>query len=171
MGGNLAYRKERMVIASAYTISALLLLNFVPKNKIRHAVLAFLFKQVITWLLGLLVVEKKLIKYPYRPFFNNTYKASFCFEYLFYPVLCVLYNLYYPEKRNILVKVLYQCIHTSVIVALEVLIVKYTELIRYKKWTWYWSFITIWITNFFSHAFYKWFFKGITMNNFDQKTT
>lgn len=167
----MAYRKERIVIASAYAISAFLLLRFVPRNKIKHAIVPFLFKQALTWLLGLLVTEKNLIQYPYRPFFKKTYKASFCFEYFFYPALCVLFNLYYPEKRNRMIKVLYQFIHTSVLVGLEVLIVKYTKLIRYKNWTWYWSFTTLWFTYYLSHVFYKWFFKGIPLNSLDKKTT
>lgn len=155
------YRKEKTIIVSAYILSAFMLFKFVPKDKVRHATVIFLFKQVITWLFGLLVVEKKLIDYPYRMFFKRTYKASFCFEYFFYPVFSVLFNLYYPEKRNIVIKSLYNFLHTSLITSLEILIVKYTKLIRYKKWTWYWSFITIFYANYLSHVFYKWFFKEI----------
>ncbi len=156
----MAYRKERMVIASAYAISAFLLLNFVPKNKIRYAIVPFLFKQVLTWAFGLLVVEKKLITYPYRAFFKRAYKGSFCFEYIFYPVFSVIYNLYYPEKRNVWIQTLYCFMYTSLLVGFETLIVKHTKLIRYKKWNWYWSFITICITNYMSQVFYRWFFKN-----------
>ena len=60
--------KEKIIIFSAYIGTTFLLFKFVPKNKIRHALIPFLFKQVITWFFGLLVVEKKLISYPYRPF-------------------------------------------------------------------------------------------------------
>ncbi|WP_338448629.1 CBO0543 family protein [Niallia oryzisoli] len=154
-----SYQKEKNIIISIYILNALLLFKFVPKDKIRHATVIFLFKQVITWFFGLLVVEKKLIEYPYRPFFKKTYKASFCFEYFFYPVLSILFNLYYPEKRNALIKTLYQFIHASMITALEVLILKYSKLIRYKNWKWYWSFMTIWFSNYLSHRFYKWFIK------------
>lgn len=153
------YRKEKTIISSAYMISIFLLIKFVPRNKLRHAAVLFLFKQVITWLFGLLVVEKKLIKYPYRPFFKRTYKASFCFEYFFYPVISIFFNIYYPVKRSNLIKTLYYFIHVSIITGLEVLFVKYTKLIRYKKWNWYWSFITIWFSNYLSHVFYKWVFK------------
>jgi len=154
-----SYRKEKTIMIFIYIINAFLLFTFVPKDKTRQASVAFLFKQVMTWLFGLIVVEKKLISYPYRLFFKRTYKGSFSFEYFFYPVLCVLFNLYYPEKRNVLMKTLYHFIHASAITALEVLLLKYTKLIRYKKWNWYWSLITIWFTNFLSHQFYNWFFK------------
>jgi hypothetical protein len=150
------YRKEKTIMASAYMIGIFLLLRFVPKDKIRHATVAFLFKQVISWLFGLLVVDKGLIEYPYRPFFKKTYKASFDFEFFLYPVLCALFNIHYPEKRNILIKALYYFIYTSLIAGPEVLLVKYTKLIHYKKWHWHWSFITMWISYYLSHIFYKW---------------
>lgn len=155
-----SYRKEKSIIISIYILNAFLLFKFVPKDKIRNASVIFLFKQAITWLFGLLVVEKKLIVYPYRPFFRKTYKASFCFEYFFYPVLGVLFSLYYPEKRHALFKTLYHFIYASIITALEILILKYSKLIRYRNWKWYWSFMTIWLTNYLSHSFYKWFFKN-----------
>jgi hypothetical protein len=154
-----SYRKEKNILFFAYILSALLLFKFVPKDKIRHASVIFLFKQVITWLFGLLVVEKNLIEYPFRLFFKRTYKASFCFEYFFYPVFSVLFNLYYPDKRNIVIKALYNFSHTSLITGIEVLIVKYTRLIRYKRWNWYWSFITMFAANHLSHVYYMWIFK------------
>ncbi len=149
------YRKEKTIMASAYMIGIFLLLRFVPKDKIRHATVAFLLKQIMTWIFGLLVVEKGLIEYPYRPFFKKTYKASFDFEFFLYPVLSALFNIHYPEKRNILLKALYYFMYTSLITGPEVLLVKYTKLIRYKKWHWYWSFITMWLSNYLSHVFYK----------------
>ena len=150
------YRREKTVMMSAYIIGIFLLLRFVPKDKIRHAAVAFLFKQVITWLFGLLVVEKKLIEYPYRPFFKKTYKASFDFEYFLYPVLCVIFNLHYPKKRNPLIKTLYYFMFAALTTGFEGLIVKYTKLVRYKNWNLYWSFITMWFTNYLSHVFYTW---------------
>ncbi|MFD2442834.1 CBO0543 family protein [Bacillus sp. CGMCC 1.16607] len=161
--------KEKTIIAFAYIIVTFLLIKFVPKNKIRHALVSFLFKQVITWFFGLLVVEKNLIKYPYRPFFKKANKASFCFEYYIYPALCVIFNIYYPERGNYFIKTLYFFCHTSVITGLEILALKYTKLIRYKNWTWYWSFITIGFTYYVSHAFYKWFFKDQLLNIDHQK--
>ncbi|MEH7180137.1 CBO0543 family protein [Neobacillus vireti] len=58
-----------------------------------------------------------------------------------------------------MIKALYNFFHTSFITGLEVLLVKYTRLIRYKKWNWYWSFFTMFAANHLSHVYYKWFFK------------
>lgn len=151
---------DRNIELSAWGITAILLLIFVPKKRIREAQIAFLFKHIITWLFGLLVVEKKLIIYPKRLFFSKAIKSSFTFEYFVYPALCALFNLYYPEKRPAYIKMLYYFFHTSVIAGFELFAVKYTNLIKYKKWTWYWSFITVWLTYYVSHLNHKWFYRN-----------
>ncbi|WP_231507700.1 CBO0543 family protein [Bacillus sp. UNC41MFS5] len=58
---------EWWILLSVYAVATCILF-FIPKNKIRLAVVAFLFKQVITFLIGLLVVEFGLIEYPVRSF-------------------------------------------------------------------------------------------------------
>lgn len=152
-------RLEKRIEISAWIVTSLLLLLFVPQRKIREAHVSFLFKQVITWVLGLLVVEKNLISYPYRLFFKKSNKASFTFEYFVYPGLCVLFNLYFPEKKNRFYKLLYYFLHTSIITGFEIYAVKYTNIIKYKNWKWYWSFLTLWFSYYVCRMYYKWFFR------------
>lgn len=135
-----------------------LLLVFIPKNKIRYAVVAFLFKQMLTWPLGLMVVKKDLITYPER-YFKKENKSSFSFEYFIYPALCAIFNIKYPEKYNWFVKLLYIVFYAGAMTLGEVAIERYTNLIKYRKWKWYWSFLTLGITNYLSRLFYRWFFK------------
>ncbi|MFC0476003.1 CBO0543 family protein [Robertmurraya beringensis] len=126
----------------------MLLIKFVPKKKIREAHVVFLFTQVVTWLMGALVVEKGNIKYPIRTFFKKTIKSNFTFEYFIFPAWNVLFNILYPENKNTYIKALYYLLHTSLIIFFEVIALKYTKLIHYKKWKWYWSFITVFIHPF-----------------------
>ncbi|TXC92822.1 hypothetical protein FS935_01075 [Metabacillus litoralis] len=162
-------RLEKMIELSSWIVTSVLLIKLVPHNKIKEAQVSFLFKQVITWIFGLIVVEKKLIRYPYRLFFKTANKASFTFEYFVYPALCSIFNLYYPEKKNNLLKILYYCFHTSIITGFEVFAEKYTNLIHYKKWSWKWSFITIWFTYFLSRIYFKWFFYGSDSSQTNQQ--
>jgi hypothetical protein len=150
---------EKTIEISSWVVTALLLIKFVSRNNVRKAQVPFMFKQVITWLLGLLVVEKNLISYPYRLLFKRALKSSFTFEYFVLPALCALFNLYYPEKRHSAIKLLYYLFHTSIITGFEAFAVKYTNLIKYNKWTWYWSFISIWLSYYLSRIYYRWFFK------------
>ena len=154
------YTVEKRIESSVWLIMIMLLLKFVPKNRIREAIVIFFFKQCITWFLGLLVVEKGLIRYPERLFFRKATKSSFTFEYFVYPALCVLFNLYYPEKRNRLIKILYYFIHSSLIAGLEMIGLKFTRLVTYTGWKWYWTLTTIWTTYYLSHLFHGWFFKN-----------
>lgn len=150
---------EKSIEISVWIVTALLLIKFVPRKRIREAIVVFMFKQSITFVLGLLVVEKKLISYPSRLFFRKTNKSSFTFEYFVYPALCTLFNLHFPEKRHNVLKLLYYSLYSSIITSLEVLAVKYTNLIKYQKWAWYWSFISLWFTFYLSRLYYRWFFK------------
>ena len=152
--------RDKMILVCIWLVTIGLLFKYIPKNKVRHGVLAFLFKQLITWIFGLLVVEKGLIKYPVR-FFKKANKSSFSFEYFIYPSLCAIFNMNYPEDRNNSIKLLYYLYHAGIITVLEVLAERYTNLIKYVKWKWYWSFICIVLTNFLSRLFYRWFFKGL----------
>lgn len=150
--------REKGMLGFLWVLTTALLLIFIPKNKVRHGVLAFLYKQVITWLFGLLVVEKGLIKYPVR-IFKKANKTSFSFEYYFYPALCAIFNIHYPENRKKLIKVLYYIFHAGVLTTIEVLLERNTKLIKYIKWKWYWSFITVGLSYYNSRLFYRWFFK------------
>lgn len=155
---------DKTIELSAWIITSLLLFKYVPKNRIREAHISFLFKQFITWLFGLLVVEKGLISYPNRLFFKKANKSSFTFEYFVYPALCSLFNLYYPEKSNNAAKLIYYFIHTSIITCFEIFAVKYTNLIKYNNWKWYWSFITMWVTYYVSRIYHRWFYKRRSKN-------
>jgi hypothetical protein len=150
--------KDKVILLFIWFATIGILVKYVPKNQIRHGTLAFLYKQMITWLFGMLVVEKGLIKYPIR-FFKKANKTSFSFEYFFYPAFCALFNIHYPEKSNKFIKLLYHLSHTGFLTLGEVLAERYTNLIQYVKWKWYWSFITMGFTYYSSRRFSRWFFK------------
>ena len=150
---------EKIIETSSWLVMTILLLKFVPRNRIREAWVIFSFKQFMTWLFGLLVVEKKLIRYPHRLFFKKATRSSFTFEYFVYPALCVLFTLFFPVNRRMIFKFLHYFTYTSLITFFELIALKYTKLIKYKNWDWYWTFTTIWLTFYFSQCFHEWFFK------------
>lgn len=152
--------KDKGILILIWFVTIGLLYNYIPKNKIIHGVLTFLFKQVITWLFGLIVVEKGLIKYPVRLFFRKANKSSFCFEYFLFPSLSAIFNLHYPENKSKSSILLYYIFHTGLLTGVEALLERYTNLVKYIKWKWYWTFITIGTTYYTSRVFYRWFFKN-----------
>jgi hypothetical protein len=149
---------DTLIIITGWVITIVLLLIFIPKEKIRQAFLVFMFKQLITWLVGLVVVELRLIEYPVRSFAYAS-KTSFDFEYFIYPAFCVLFNLNYPEGKSFVRRSLHYVYFCSGLTAVEVLVEKNTDILEYLHWAWYTTFITLFLTFFISRQFYKWFFK------------
>jgi hypothetical protein len=150
--------RDTIIIIFGWLITITLLLVFIPKEKIRHALVIFFFKQFMTWILGLTVVELKLIEYPVRSFSYAT-RSSFDFEYFIYPAFCVLFNLHYPKDKNFLGQFMYYTYYCSVITIIEVMVEKYTNILTYIHWTWYITWISFFITFYLSRKFYLWYFQ------------
>jgi hypothetical protein len=149
---------ERAIIFSAYVIIGILLVWFVPKHKMREATTVFTFKLMLDWVLGLLVVEYRLIEYPIRLFSYAT-RSSFAFEYIVYPSICVLFNLYYPFEKAGWRQFLHYVFYCSALTSIEYVLERNTRLIDYINWEWYWTWIALFITFYISNQFYRWFYK------------
>lgn len=131
---------------------------FIPKSKVRLALVAFLFQQALTWPLGLIVVDMGWIQYPIR-FFQNANYASFTFEWFFYPVVSVYFNIYFPEGKSLLAQAAYYILVCSTLTIMELLILHYTHLIIYIYWNAYLTWITLFSTMYMNRKFCLWFFK------------
>ena len=157
--------KDLLILVVAWVVTIIMLILFIPKKKIREAQLIFLFKQSLTWLFGLLVVELRLIEYPVE-FLKYATKTSFTFEYFIYPAICTVFNINYPVEKSNIRKFMHYFSFCTAMTVLEVLCVKYTNIIVYLHWTWYVTWITLFITFFISRKYYLWFFK---YNNFTEE--
>ncbi|RIX52210.1 hypothetical protein D3P08_14220 [Paenibacillus nanensis] len=147
---------ERTILIGVWLLALLLLILTTQRNQIREAFVIFSFKQMLTWLFGLLVAQHKLIEYPVREF-PYASRSSFSFEYFIYPAICVVFNLKFPENKGILQKTLWYLFFPTWMTILEVLLEKYTNLIHYITWHWYWTWVTLLMTFFVSRLFYVWF--------------
>ncbi|KUG05400.1 hypothetical protein ASZ90_017172 [hydrocarbon metagenome] len=149
---------EKIILITAWIITIIMLLLLVPKDRIREAQVIFFFKQIITWIFGLAVVELRLIEYPVR-FFSYAARTSFTFEYFVYPAICIFFVLRYPQEKSCLRQFMYYFYFCTGITALELLLEIYTDTIKYVNWTWYLTWITLFITFYISRKYYVWFFR------------
>lgn len=149
---------NRSVLISCWILAALLVVIFTPRGKVREALVIFLFTHAVTGLFGLIVAELKLIEYPIREFAYAT-KSSFAFEYFIYPATCVIFILRFPHTKGWMNKVGWYLIWPTWMSIVEVLIERYTGLIRYLDWSGLWSWITLLVTFSMSHLFYQWFYR------------
>jgi hypothetical protein len=135
-----------------------LLIRFIPRNKIREAFVAFSIKQMLTWLLGLIVAELRLIEYPVR-LFPYANKASFTFEFFVYPSICAIFNINFPENKSNFKKFMYYFYYCTSITVAEVITERYTNILKYIHWTWYITWITLFLTFILTRRFFVWFYK------------
>lgn len=150
--------RDYILLIIQWVVPIGLLLRFIPKDKIREAMVAFSFKQLMTWILGLTVSELRLIDYPIR-LFPYACKTNFTFEYFVYPSLCAVFNVNYPKNKNAFGQFMYYFYYCTTITALEVLSEKYTNILKYIHWTWYTTWITLFLTFYATRKYYIWFFK------------
>lgn len=133
-------------------------LVLIPKKRLNEASVIFVYQQLITWSLGLIVAELNWIEYPVREF-ASVNRTSFTFEFWVYPVISVFYVLYYPVHKSVWKRILYTAMITTVLIISEVLFEKFTNLIKYIHWEWYVSWISVYATLYVAQRFHRWFFK------------
>lgn len=148
---------ECMILITAVVLS-LLSLAYIPQNKRLEMQFIILFVQFSTWILGLSSVELALLEYPFREL-SSVNRTSFIFEYVVLPVLCVHVSNYYPRQAPLLAKVVYFASISLFVTGIEVLLERYTMLIKYTGWQWYWTFISIALVFWLNQKLVDWFMK------------
>ncbi|WP_027408467.1 CBO0543 family protein [Anoxybacteroides tepidamans] len=125
----------------------LLLFGLLRKPEIiKDSMLAFLLKAYFSTFFGVIVVEMHMLDYPVR-ILSQYFDTSILFEYLLYPVVCVFF--YQTTLRSSFLGIVGQCtLYISVLTAIEVLFEKYTSLIHYNTWKWWYSFLTMFVLSF-----------------------
>lgn len=146
------------ILLTATVIVSLSSLGLTPKNKMLQMQFIILFVQFPTWLLGLSAVEMGLLEYPFREF-ASVNRTSFIFEYVILPVLCVHVNNHYPWQKSVLTKTTYFVSISLVITGGEVILERYTQLIKYTGWEWYWTWITVALIFWLTQNTVAWFFR------------
>lgn len=148
---------EMIIIIIAAVITLLLLIFAVDWRYFRDWVVVFLFKCVIDFAWGSPVVSLKLLEYPVR-LLPRFYDTSILFEIWVFPTLCVLYNQV-TRKKGLWPIVYYAVLFSAGITAIEYPLELYTQLIKYKDWSWFTSLYTLTVTFLSSRtfiAFYRW---------------
>ncbi|WP_413465921.1 CBO0543 family protein [Metabacillus litoralis] len=148
---------EKLVLFCTLVFS-LTALCFIPIKKANKASFIFFLSQFFTWALGLIVVELKWLEYPVREF-SKTNETSLLFEYAVLPITTIFFILCYPRKKPLKIRVLYYITIISFFTFIEYLLEKYTMVIEYHGWQWYWTWISLCCLLYLLMLIYNWFFK------------
>lgn len=151
------YWIERVILGSVWVI-CFISIWFIPREKAAKASFVFLVTQFFTWITGLTVVEFGWIEYPVHEFYKAN-ATSFSFEYFVLPITTIFFILYYPKNKSIKSKILYYVLFSSLLTLFEFCLEKYTLLIKYNSWRWYWTWITVPVVFYGVRCVYKWFYK------------
>ncbi|KQX48300.1 MULTISPECIES: CBO0543 family protein [unclassified Paenibacillus] len=148
--------KDRWVLTAVWVLSFGLIFT-IPRRKIRLAVMSFLFKLMLTCPIGLIVVEYNLVAYPVVEL-PDVSRTSMTYEYFAYPIICMVFNCYYPSGRSRCVQFSYYIIFCMPLTITEVILEHYTNLVRYVHWSWFCTMLSLMITFLLSRMFCVWFF-------------
>jgi len=150
-----------MVMIFIIAGALLSILMLVSKKNMKKAFLAFLVTQVFTWPLGLLFVALGKIQYPVR-LFPKAIDNSFLGGFILNPIVFAIYYIHYP--RNIKLK--WRCLCTLLIIAIPACIEfaesKFTNLVRYKNWSPFYTWLLGIPIYFIMIKYLDWFFKNIS---------
>lgn len=141
----------------AECVISILSLIFIPKSKWFEAQFIFLFAGMPTWILGLMAVQFELLEYPYREL-SDVNRTSFIFEYLVLPIMCIHFYIHYPKLSSKVIKCLYYFGITLLFTGIEYFVEKYTDILNYKGWQLYWTFISVGFVLWFVRKTTLWFF-------------
>lgn len=161
---------DKTILYFTWGITIISLFFYIPKDKLHLAWVAFMFKQILTWPLGLYVADMGWIQYPIR-FFENANQTSFTYEFFFIPIICAYFNIYFPEDKSPMVKSAYYILFCSVLTLSELLILHHTNLIVYIYWNAYFTWISLFITFYLTRKFCQWFFNSYNKSLNHHKNT
>ncbi len=80
---------------------------------------------------------------------------AFPFEYFILPVIIIFFILYYPRSKPMKIKILYTMAFSSAITLVEYFVERYTLLIQYLSWRWYWTWISLTILFYIVMSVYQ----------------
>ncbi|WP_144555412.1 CBO0543 family protein [Bacillus sp. X1(2014)] len=129
-----------------------------PKNQYRKLLFSLLTCQSLLWLNSLIHVEFNLLAFPVREFPKAT-DLLITTEYFFYPLLCGFYIGYEP-KRSYKIRLIYLSVWISFLTVYDVILVKYTNLIEYVHYAWYFTWIDLFCIFAVTNWIHQWFFKN-----------
>jgi hypothetical protein len=137
---------DRIILWALLIIGMVLLIFSLRRPLIKDSILVFLMKAYFSTFFGVIIAEANLVEYPVR-FLGQYFETSIIFEYFLYPIMCVYF--YQTSYRSSFLGIIVQCaLYTSVLTIIEVFCEKYTNLIKYHRWTWMYSFLTIFLLSF-----------------------
>lgn len=153
-----------MILTSTLSLASVF---YIPKNKIRLALISFLSFEPLTWAGHLYLTEKGTIEFPVRLFARAT-KGGILFNFVLYPMIFVWFILLWPAMTSLTKKIFHYLFFISLIVWFIKFTGDYTQLQNFLKGTPNSQILRLYInfTLYFivCHIFVVWFSKRANLS-------
>ncbi|WP_163528802.1 CBO0543 family protein [Halobacillus ihumii] len=132
---------ESIILWLLLIIGVILLIFIMTKLPFMEFLFGYLLTSYFAIVIGVLVVEEKMIDYPDK-FLQNHFDSSLLFEYLLFPVVCLFFyrTSYHSSRIGILLQA---ALYTAALTAMELTIERYTSLVEYSTWTGIHTFFSV----------------------------
>jgi hypothetical protein len=152
-------KKEDMVMLLIIGGTVFSLLVFVKKKDIRKAFLAAMTAQLFTWAIGIFLTYIGKVEYPVR-LFSKAVDSSFLHGYIMNPSIYAIYYIHYPRQAKLIYRWMYTLFVSAVPAIIEVMENKYTDLMDYKGWSGYYTWMMAFILYNILRRYLDWFFQN-----------
>jgi hypothetical protein len=161
--------KEALILVLIWVLGISAFVLLIPKNSRRRFIFAFLACQCLTWLDSLILVQFNLISFPFREFPKAT-DILFTTSSFMYPLIYAFY-LFYIHKAKRIGRLLYLSIWVSGIAIFVELDEKFTDLLKFHNFSWYWTWLNFFLIFALLNVIYRWFFIDKALFQEDRETT
>ncbi len=133
---------EIILLIIFYILGTILFLVSLKKAPRKDWLLIYFITAYFAVFLGNLLVDYHLLKYPVTIF--KHLKGSVLFEFLLFPVICVYYyqTTYHSHISGVILQAV---VYSGGLTLVEFFLEKYTNLIKYLQWEWYFTWISVFI--------------------------
>ncbi|KAA0547181.1 hypothetical protein FZW96_14520 [Bacillus sp. BGMRC 2118] len=150
--------KEFIILAVSWILSIILLV-FLSRGRSRLTLIAFLFTQALAWIFEYTLVYFDLVEFPYREFKKAT-NLSFSLYYIIFPIVGVLFIVFYPKNPKKVKVLFYYLLFSMVIPTFSSLAERYTDLFHFNNWNWFVHVFADLVVFYIIAKFVFWFKKG-----------
>lgn len=119
------------VLALLWIILPIILWKVVPRERMREAIAAFLFFQMLTWLFSIGLTYAGLLEAPIR-FFKDATRINFTLEFLVFPTIAVLFQLSFPKRAKFSSRLLHYLLWVGITLSFMFLLGTFTNIMKVK---------------------------------------
>ncbi|MED4014561.1 CBO0543 family protein [Sutcliffiella cohnii] len=122
---------DYLVLIMLWIILPIILWKVIPRHRLREALAALLFFQMLTWVFSIGLTYAGLLEAPVR-FFKEATKINFTMEYLVFPTAAVLFQLSFPHKARYFRRLVHYLLWVGIILSFMALIGTFTNIMDIK---------------------------------------